>query len=106
MPNIKVEGDLEGFGIVLLEAASCNLSIVASDIEGIKDALLEGRLGRLVKCYDSKGFSDEVLKILKGESFSREDLRRLVRENFSWQEISKRYSEVFYYLVNESSCSN
>ncbi len=106
MPNIKVKGDLEGFGIVLLEAASCNLSIVASDIEGIKDALLEGRLGKLVKCYDSKAFSDEVLKILKGESFTGEDLRRLVKENFSWQEISKRYSEVFYYLINESSGSN
>ncbi|RLG12067.1 hypothetical protein DRN69_07080 [Candidatus Pacearchaeota archaeon] len=106
MPNIKVEGDLEGFGIVLLEAASCNLSIVASDIEGIKDALLEGRLGKLVKFYDSKAFSDEILKILKGNSFTGEDLRRLVKENFSWQEISKRYSEVFYYLINESSCSN
>ena len=106
MPNIKVKGDLEGFGIVLLEAASCNLSIVASDIEGIKDVLLEGRLGKPVKCYDSKAFSDEVLKILKGNSFAGEDLRRLVKENFSWQEISRRYSEVFYCLINESSGSN
>ena len=101
MPNIKVEGDLEGFGIVLLEAASCNLSIVASDIEGIKDALLEGRLGKPVECYDSKAFSDEILKILKGNSFAGEDLRRLVKENFSWQEISRRYSEVFFWLVNK-----
>ena len=105
MPNIKVEGDLEGFGIVLFEAASCNLSIVASDVEGIKDALLEGRLGKLVECYDSEAFADETLKILQGGYLTGENLRRLVKENFSWEEISKRYSEIFY-LINESSGSN
>ena len=30
MPNIKVDGDIEGFGIVMLEAGSVGLPVIAS----------------------------------------------------------------------------
>ncbi|OQX79677.1 MAG: hypothetical protein B6D56_06655 [Candidatus Omnitrophica bacterium 4484_70.1] len=102
MPNIKVKGDMEGLGIVLLEAASCNLPIVASDIEGIRDALLEGKLGKLVKCYDSKAFAEEILKILQGKSPPKENLRKLVKKNFSWEKVSQRYNEVFYSILRRN----
>jgi glycosyltransferase involved in cell wall biosynthesis len=38
----------EGFGIVLIEAAACGLPIVGSTVDGSRDALLDGRLGRMV----------------------------------------------------------
>jgi len=38
----------EGFGIVLIEAAACGVPIVGSSADGSREALLEGRLGRLV----------------------------------------------------------
>ncbi len=39
MPNMRVKGDVEGFGIVILEAIHYSLVILANPIEGIKDAL-------------------------------------------------------------------
>ena len=39
MPNIEVAGDMEGFGIVLLEAIHHKNVILANPIEGIADAL-------------------------------------------------------------------
>ena len=39
----------EGFGIVLIEAAACGIPIVGSSIDGSREALLNGRLGRLVR---------------------------------------------------------
>src|SRR5262249_48645523 len=38
----------EGFGIALIEAAACGLPIVGSSADGSRDALLDGRLGRMV----------------------------------------------------------
>ena len=38
----------EGFGIALIEAAACGIPIVGSSADGSRDALLNGRLGRLV----------------------------------------------------------
>ncbi len=38
----------EGFGIVLIEAAACGVPVVGSRADGSREALLDGRLGRLV----------------------------------------------------------
>jgi phosphatidyl-myo-inositol dimannoside synthase len=38
----------EGFGIVLIEAAACGIPVIGSKIDGSREALLDGRLGRLV----------------------------------------------------------
>ena len=47
-PNIFVEGDMEGFGRVLLEASLHKLSVVASGMEGILDAVKHDKNGVLV----------------------------------------------------------
>jgi len=38
----------EGFGIVLIEAAACGVPVVGSQADGSREALLGGRLGRLI----------------------------------------------------------
>lgn len=38
----------EGFGIVLIEAAACGIPVVGSSIDGSREALRDGSLGRLV----------------------------------------------------------
>jgi phosphatidyl-myo-inositol dimannoside synthase len=38
----------EGFGIVLLEAVACGIPVVGSRVDGSREALLDGQLGRLV----------------------------------------------------------
>ena len=47
-PNVAVQGDMEGFGLVTVEAALRGTPVVAADLEGIKDAVIGGRTGILL----------------------------------------------------------
>ena len=52
-PNIHVYGDMEGFGLVNVEAAVRDLPVLAADIEGIPDAVVDGETGWLVTSQDA-----------------------------------------------------
>jgi len=56
MPNIAVSGNVEGFGIVAIEAAASGLPVVASRLEGIPDAISDGKNGCLVTPEDSAAY--------------------------------------------------
>jgi len=104
MPNIKVEGDMEGFGIVAIEASSLGIPVIASGIEGIKDAIHDGKNGYLVKSYDTEGFVNRINYILKNEkkmkSF-RLRSKKFTEENYSWKKISRLYFEEFKTLLGK-----
>lgn len=54
----------EGFGIVLLEAAACGIPVVGSSIDGSRDALRHGELGRLVDPHNSDALFDAIVATL------------------------------------------
>lgn len=60
MPNIPIEGDMEGFGVVMLEAGLCGMPSVASRIEGIQDVITNGVNGYCVDALDVDGFADVI----------------------------------------------
>lgn len=77
----------EGFGIVLIEAAACGLPVVGSGIDGSKEALLEGRLGRLVDPRNPAELLDAVTTALNSESPRR---RNELVETFSVDKFRDR----------------
>ncbi len=97
MPNIKIEGDAEGFGLVALEAASCGVPIVASDLEGIKDALEDYKMGFLVAPLDKIKYADIINSLLEEKMRYKdmEELRSVVLEYYDWDVIAGKYLEEF-----------
>ena len=98
MPNIPVKGDMEGFGIVAMEAASCGVPVVASDMEGIKDAVKDEKNGFLIEYYNMQEFVNVVTKLLKDDN-EREEFGKIAREfsleNYCWTKIAGEYLEEF-----------
>ena len=92
MPNIKVEGDMEGFGIVAIEASSVGLPIVASNIEGIKDAIQNNKTGILVNEKDVNGF---IKAIKSANKLNKIKMKSIIKNNFSWDIVAKEYLEVW-----------
>ena len=96
-PNIPVPGTMEGFGIAVLEAASCGLPVVASDLEGLKDAVIDGVSGRLVPPGNPEKFAEAVRELLADETFRRDFGKKaseFVLEHCTWEKIVRRYAEI------------
>ncbi len=92
MPNIPVKGDIEGFGIVVIEASSVGLPVIAADIEGLQDAVIQGKTGLLVESKNAQGF---VNAILKSETLKKETVRKETIKRFSWKTIAMQYIKSF-----------
>jgi len=87
MPNIKVKGDMEGFGIVIIEAGSCGLPVITSGIEGISDAVINGKTGWIVGEKNTK----EFIKKINSKLLDKKRVRETVKNNFDWKKIVKKY---------------
>lgn len=95
-PNIKVVGDMEGFGISVIEANACRLPVLASNLEGLKDAIHEGRNGFLVEPENAEAFANKIYELFSTgnpRNLFGQNVRNFVIENFSWQHIAQRYLE-------------
>ena len=97
MPNISIQNDQEGFGIVVLEAGRYGLPVVAAYIEGINDAVIDRITGRLVKEKDVQGFIDAITL----PQIDRSKVADIVASHFEWKHIIERYHEVYGKMLAE-----
>ncbi|MFA5283688.1 MAG: glycosyltransferase [Bacilli bacterium] len=87
----------EGAPIVILEAMSYGLPIIASDVNGVSDFVKEGVNGYLFKCKDLYAASNFMEKIIHDESISnRLSLNSLdLIKNFSAERMAQQYLRAF-----------
>ena len=90
MPNIPVRGDMEGFGVVMLEAGACGTPAIAANLEGIQDVITDGVNGHLVKSGDSTGFADAILNSQTTPT-ARARTREHTTANFGWPNVADLY---------------
>jgi len=92
MPNIRVSGDMEGFGIVLLEANYCSTPVIASDLEGIKDVIAPGENGYLIPEGNAELFAAKIDAVLTDELQDlSEACKKYVEDRFNWGYIIDQY---------------
>ncbi|RJK95367.1 glycosyltransferase family 4 protein [Vallicoccus soli] len=65
-PNVRVPGDMEGFGLVTVEAAVRGTPVVASALEGVLDAVVDGETGTLVPPEDAAAWRAALLPRVAG----------------------------------------
>ena len=94
MPNVHVPGDIEGFGVVMLEAGMCGMPVLAADLEGISDVIVENQNGHLVPSEDADGFVGLVMRYRADRARVAAASRRAAAHtagNFAWPAIADRY---------------
>lgn len=97
VPNVRVDGDIEGFGIVALEAAAAGCWVVAANIEGLADAVVDRRSGTLVPSRDAQAWVqaiDERLRDPAGCVRAGEAARTYVSEHCGWDSVIDAYERL------------
>ena len=96
MPNIPQENDIEGFGVVMLEAGICGLPTIASNLEGIRDVIAHNINGFLVNSQDADAFKKSILSYYP-TAFMRQRVISHTRK-FEWPAIANRIVQTIYHL--------
>lgn len=99
LPALNVEDDVEGFGIIAVEAAAAGKPVVASRVGGIPDAIEDGKSGILVDPGDYTDLSQALIALLKNReaSSSMGNYGRCrVTRQLDWDNIMRRYEAVFH----------
>jgi glycosyltransferase involved in cell wall biosynthesis len=84
----------EGFGLVLIEAMAAGVPVVATNVAGIRDVVVNGETGVLVPPGDPDELAVAIEKVL-GNSTLRHRLvshaAKDVRERFTWDAVMPQY---------------
>ena len=97
---------MEGFGIVLVEAAAAGRPAVATRVGGIPDAVEDGKTGFLTEPGDYERLSDAVISLLNDGQTKRvmgEAAIRRVQDKFCWPKIAAQYEVEFGVSVSNQN---
>ncbi|MEA5532179.1 glycosyltransferase [Dolichospermum sp. UHCC 0684] len=82
----------EPFGLVLSEAREAGLAIVATKVDGIPEALDNGKAGILVPVQDSHQLAQALVKLLSDANILQEWKQRS-QENLEWLNVARVHQE-------------
>jgi len=92
--------EVEGLGIVYLEASACELPVIAGASGGAPDAVIDGTTGVVVDGLDSAAIAVAAINLLNNPTQARlmgQAGRRWIVEKWNWQ----IWADAFKKLINE-----
>ena len=97
MPNRQIGADIEGFGIVFLEAGAAGKPVIGGRSGGTAEAIQDGVTGVRVDGENVEAISEAVIDLLSDSQKARamgERGRQWVETAFTWESILERTREV------------
>jgi phosphatidylinositol alpha-1,6-mannosyltransferase len=99
------ECDVEGFGLVYLEANACGKPVIGGRSGGIPDAIVDGVTGLLVDPHDPIEIANALIQLLRDRELStkmgHEGRKRVVRD-FTWERIARQVQGILDSVVMEN----
>jgi phosphatidylinositol alpha-1,6-mannosyltransferase len=105
MPSrLSDDGGGEGFGIVYLEAGAHGLPVIAGDVAGARDAVIDGETGRLVDPTDHHKVAEAAIELLTNHDLSRQmgGAGQRNARDLAWPRIAIRVEQVLLELTGTS----
>ncbi|HUG62488.1 MAG TPA: glycosyltransferase family 4 protein [Methylomirabilota bacterium] len=100
VPNVPVgRGHFEGFGLVAVEAAAVGGVVLASRLDGLTDAVIDGETGFLLPAADAAAWIAKIGEIAAWSEAERtafrETARRRCAEVYAWSRVARQTLAVY-----------
>ena len=102
IPSVQMNGFEEGSSIFSLEAMAMKKPVIASNIGGFKDSIIDGNNGLLIPDRDSDAIANKVLKLVKDPIFANklgENALFYVKNERSWLKIALDTLEIYKKII-------
>jgi len=80
----------EGFGIVLIEAAACGCQVIGGNLDGSTDALLNGKLGRMVSPDSELEIINAIQNTLANHTHQPKAQQKLTVAHFGFEQYIEK----------------
>ncbi len=93
----------EGLGVALLQAASCGVPVVASNVGGVPEIVIDNETGLLVPPENSQALQDAIVSLLEQPKLAKklgQAARQLVDEEFSIGKMAAGNLKVYRELAD------
>lgn len=98
--------EVEGFGIVYLEANACGLPVVAGRSGGVPDAVIDGETGFLVNPFKVEETATAIIKLIQDpqlcQNLAKAGQKRALEE-FSWENSSQQLQQLIKTIEAETT---
>ena len=88
---------LEGLGQTIIEALLMKKPVIATNIGGIPELIINDETGLLVEPGNSEKIVKNILRVLNDQNFSEEIAGKghiFVKNEFSWENIAKKFESI------------
>ena len=101
---VDSKGDTEGLGVVLIEAMELGLPVVASNVGGIPDVVVDGVSGILVPEKNPEALASAYKRLAADPELLKQLLtgaQKRIAECFTWSKIVERQIAVYEKIKNK-----
>ncbi len=102
MPSVM---ESESFGVAVLEASICGRPVIASEIGGVPEVLVDGKTGLLVPPADASKLAEAIIKLATNPELCAQmgrDGHSFVSKRYDWEDSLDAMVELYGRMIKEA----
>lgn len=88
MNIVVIPSFIESFGVAAVEASACEIPVIASNVDGLPEVVIDGETGLLCEPGNVKSITDKIDQLIKNPKMAKlmgENGRKFVLEHYDWE---------------------